>query len=99
MAHAWRAAPGRRRTDANSPVTASMLVGAAVDCRSRPRRTLTADSGYYAASLPLIAGAVSDATLFEAYRATNTANSTGRRIAVQHISGFVARTGDVRVVP
>ena len=32
---------------------------------------------YYAASLPLIAGAVSDATLFAAYRPTNTANGTG----------------------
>jgi AcrR family transcriptional regulator len=44
---------------------------------------------YYAASLPLIAGAVSDATLFEAYRATNTANGTGPQIAVQQMTGYL----------
>ncbi|WP_410566046.1 TetR/AcrR family transcriptional regulator [Amycolatopsis sp. cmx-4-61] len=45
---------------------------------------------YYAASLPLIAGAVSDATLFEAYRATNTANGTGPQIAVQQMTAYLA---------
>ncbi|MEU8663339.1 TetR/AcrR family transcriptional regulator [Actinoplanes philippinensis] len=44
---------------------------------------------YYAASLPLIAGAVSDASLFEAYRATNTANGTGPQIAVQQMTGYL----------
>lgn len=45
---------------------------------------------YYAAVLPLIAGAVSDATLFAAYRETNTANETGPQVAVQQMTDYLA---------
>jgi len=53
-------------------------------------RAAAAAIAYYAASLPLIAGAVSDATLFQAYRATNAANGTGPRIAVEQMTGYLA---------
>jgi len=52
-------------------------------------RAADAAIDYYKASLPLIAGAVSDATLFGAYRATNTANETGPQIAVQKMTAYL----------
>ncbi|MFE3195423.1 TetR/AcrR family transcriptional regulator [Nocardia sp. NPDC059240] len=45
---------------------------------------------YYAASLPLIASAVADATLFDAYRATNTAQDTGPQLAVETMTTYLA---------
>ncbi|MFJ9371499.1 TetR/AcrR family transcriptional regulator [Nocardia sp. NPDC101769] len=44
---------------------------------------------YYAASLPLIAGAVSDTTLLDAYRATNTAQDTGPQLAVESMATYL----------
>ncbi|MGW5106345.1 TetR/AcrR family transcriptional regulator [Nocardia sp. NPDC004123] len=44
---------------------------------------------YYAASLPLVAGAVSDISLFDAYRATNTAQDTGPQLAVEAMATYL----------
>jgi len=74
---AWRATltpPTPRREDLVAALTRA--AGAAGD--------------YYAAVLPLIAGAASDGTLLEAYRATNAANGTGPQIAVQEMTGYLA---------
>jgi hypothetical protein len=43
-----------------------------------------------AASLPLIAGAVSDATLFAAYREANATNGTGPQVAVARMTDYLA---------
>jgi AcrR family transcriptional regulator len=59
------------------------------DLKAALVRAADAAIDYYAASLPLIAGAVSDATLFEAYRATNSANGTGPQIAVQQMTAYL----------
>ena len=74
---AWRealTAPTSRPEDLADALTRA--AGAAVD--------------YYAASLPLIAGAVADATLLDAYRATNTVNGTGPQLAVQQMTDYLA---------
>ncbi|MGK5678310.1 TetR/AcrR family transcriptional regulator [Actinoplanes sp. URMC 104] len=60
------------------------------DLEAALTRAADAAIDYYAASLPLIAGAVSDATLLEAYRATNTANGTGPQLAVQQMTDYLA---------
>ncbi|QXG74533.1 TetR/AcrR family transcriptional regulator [Modestobacter sp. L9-4] len=60
------------------------------DLRAALTRAADAAIDFYAASLPLIAGAVADAALFEAYRAANTANGTGPQIAVQQMTGYLA---------
>jgi AcrR family transcriptional regulator len=59
------------------------------DLRAALTRAADAAIDFYAASLPLIAGAVADAALFEAYRAANTANGTGPQIAVQQMTGYL----------
>ena len=59
------------------------------DLRAALTRAAHAAIDFYAASLPLIAGAVSDATLFAAYRETNTANGTGPQLAVQQMTGYL----------
>ena len=60
------------------------------DLEAALTRAADAAIDYYAASLPLIAGAVSDATLLDAYRATNTANGTGPQIAVHEMTAYLA---------
>jgi len=59
------------------------------DLQAALTRAAAAAIDFYAASLPLIAGAVTDATLLEAYRATNTANGTGPQLAVQQMSDYL----------
>ncbi|WP_162958790.1 TetR/AcrR family transcriptional regulator [Nocardia yunnanensis] len=44
---------------------------------------------YYTASLPLVAGAVADATLLDAYRATNTAQDTGPQLATEIMATYL----------
>ncbi|MFE3189853.1 hypothetical protein ACFXHA_12645 [Nocardia sp. NPDC059240] len=46
-------------------------------------------SSYYAASLPLIAGAVADIALLDAYRATNASQGTGPQLAVQSMAEYL----------
>ena len=73
---AWREAltpPTSRREDLAAVLTRA--AGAAID--------------YYAAALPLVAGAASDATLLEAYRATNVANGTGPQVAVREMTAYL----------
>lgn len=73
----WRDAltpPTPSREDLAAALTRA--VGAAID--------------YYAAVLPLVAGAASDATLLEAYRETNAANGTGPQVAVQEMTDYLA---------
>jgi AcrR family transcriptional regulator len=73
---AWREAlspPTPHRADLEAALTRA--AGAAIE--------------YYAASLPLIAGAVSDASLFSAYRDTNTANGTGPQLAVEQMTAYL----------
>ena len=60
------------------------------DLRAVLTRAADAAIDYYAASLPLIAGAVSDATLFEAYRETNSANGTGPQVAVRQMTDYLS---------
>ena len=59
------------------------------DLQAALTRAAAAAIDFYAASLPLIAGAVTDATLLEAYRATDTANGTGPQLAVQQMSDYL----------
>jgi AcrR family transcriptional regulator len=73
---AWR--------DALTPPTSSPE-----DLRAVLTRAADAAIDFYAASLPLIAGAVSDAGLFQAYRAANTANGTGPQIAVRQMTDYL----------
>jgi AcrR family transcriptional regulator len=73
----WRDAltpPTPRREDLVAALTRA--AGAAID--------------YYAAALPLVAGAASDATLLQAYRETNAANGTGPQVAVQEMTDYFA---------
>lgn len=60
------------------------------DVRVALRLIADAAIAYYAASLPLIAGAVSDASLFEAYRARNAADGTGPQLAVQQMTRYLS---------
>ena len=46
----------------------------------------------------MIAGAVSDATLLDAYRATNTANGTGPQLAVQEMTDDLAAWQQIEVL-
>ena len=69
------------------------------DLEAALTRAADAAIDYYAASLPLIAGAVSDAALFEAYRATNTANGTGPQLAVQQMTAWLAAWQERGVIP
>ena len=74
---AWRASLTPPTADRDELVAAlTRAAGAAID--------------YYAAALPLVAGAASDGTLLEAYRETNAANGTGPQIAVQEMTDYLA---------
>jgi AcrR family transcriptional regulator len=59
------------------------------DLRAVLTRAADAAIDFYAASLPLIAGAVSDSTLFAAYRETNAANGTGPQVAVAQMTDYL----------
>jgi len=74
---AWRDAltpPTPQRADLAATLTRA--AGAAID--------------YYAAALPLVAGAASDAALLAAYRATNSASGTGPQVAVREMTDYLA---------
>ncbi|MGW0484072.1 TetR/AcrR family transcriptional regulator [Nonomuraea sp. NPDC003214] len=61
----------------------------------RPMRTVLIDLlergiAFYAASLPLVAGAAADQELFAAYQATNRENGTGPHLALDQVAHYLA---------
>lgn len=65
----------------------------------RPMRTVLVDLidrgiTYYAASLPLVAGAVADQDLFVAYQRTNQARETGPHLAIDEICEYLTACRD-----
>jgi AcrR family transcriptional regulator len=70
----------------------------------RPMHTVLVDLvergvDYYAASLPMIAGAAADQELFAAYRNANRQRGTGPQVALERLTDYVAECQDAGELP
>ena len=70
----------------------------------RPMRSVLIDLidrgiDYYAASLPLVAGAAADRELFDEYRSVNRDNGTGPHLPVNLIAAYLAECQESGLLP